>query len=81
LLQVISEIESEKKSVVLVGHNPGFEELMLSISEERLLIPTAALAQINLKVSKWSDNLVGKGTLAWIVRPKELEDENGTGKR
>jgi phosphohistidine phosphatase len=81
LLQVISEIESEKKSVVLVGHNPGFEELMLSITEERLLIPTAALAQINLKVSKWSDNLVGKGTLAWIVRPKELEDESGPGKR
>jgi phosphohistidine phosphatase len=81
LLQVVSEIESDKKSVILVGHNPGFEELMLSITGERLAIPTGALSQIDLKVSKWSDTIVGKGTLSWIVKPKDLEDEDGPAKR
>jgi phosphohistidine phosphatase len=73
LLEVISQIESDKKSVLLVGHNPGFEDLLQLLTSEEPPFPTAALAKINWKNSKWSEPLEGKATLEWIVTPKELE--------
>jgi len=77
LLEVIAQIENDKKSVMLVGHNPGFEELLQSLTGAEETFPTAALAKINLKISKWSEPLTGKSTLEWIVRPKELDGESG----
>jgi phosphohistidine phosphatase len=73
LLEVISQTENDKKSIMLVGHNPGFEELLQSLTGTEETFPTAALAKINLKISKWSEPLTGKATMEWIVRPKELE--------
>jgi hypothetical protein len=37
--------------------------------------PTATLAKINFKNSKWSEVGEKKGTLEWVVRPKELEKD------
>ncbi|HEY6806384.1 MAG TPA: histidine phosphatase family protein [Pyrinomonadaceae bacterium] len=75
LLEVISQTENDKKSVMLVGHNPGLEQLLQSLTGTEETFPTAALAKINLKISKWSESLTGKATLEWVVRPKELERE------
>jgi phosphohistidine phosphatase len=81
LLEVISQTENDKKSLMLVGHNPGFEELLHSLTGTEETFPTAALAKINLKISKWSEPLSGKATVEWIVRPKELEHAAGEGER
>lgn len=72
LLDVVSQMENENKNVVLVGHNPGMQELLTLLTGENDQFPTATLARINFKNSKWSDVGEKKGTLEWVVRPKEL---------
>jgi phosphohistidine phosphatase len=74
LLEVILQIDSDRKSVLLVGHNPGMEELLQLLTGNVEHMPTAALAKIALKTSKWSGVSARKGTLEWFVKPKELQD-------
>lgn len=73
LIEVVSQIDSDRKSVLMVGHNPGFEDLVYELTGKSEPLPTAALVKIKLKISKWSDPYSGKGTLEWIMRPRELE--------
>jgi len=72
LLEVISQVDNDRKSVLLVGHNPGLEGLLTLLTGEDVRVTTANLAEIKIKATKWSANLANKGTLDWIVRPKEV---------
>ena len=72
LLEVISQVDNDRKSVLLVGHNPGIEGLLTLLTGEDVRVTTANLARIKLKATKWSANLANKGTLDWIIRPKEI---------
>ena len=60
-------------TVLIVGHNPGLEELVAGLTLERQDLPTAALAQIVLPVDQWRDLTLSKrGSLVGLWRPKEL---------
>jgi phosphohistidine phosphatase len=72
LLEVISQIDEHKNAVMIVGHNPGLEELLEVLTGRPERINTGALAKIDLATTKWSKALEGKGSLDWLVRPKEL---------
>lgn len=72
LLEVISQIDNERKNVLIVGHNPGIEELLALLTGEQQRITTANFAKIKVKAPMWSANLANKGTLDLIVRPKEI---------
>ena len=72
LLEVISQVDNDRKSVLLVGHNPGLEGLLTLLTGEDVRVTTANLAKIKIKATKWSASLSNKGTLDWIVRPKEM---------
>jgi phosphohistidine phosphatase len=74
LLEVVSQLENDRKNVVLVGHNPGMAELLYLLTGEQESFPTACFAKLNLKVSKWSEALENRATVEWIVRPRELEE-------
>jgi phosphohistidine phosphatase len=74
LLEVVSQIEDSAGSVMLVGHNPGFEDLIDSLTNEAQRMPTAALACVELSVEKWSTVRPGAGQLKWLITPKELKD-------
>ena len=73
LLDVVSQIENDYKTVALVGHNPGMQELLQVLTGEADEFPTATLAQIVFKSVKWAEAGTKKGHLEWIVRPKQLE--------
>jgi phosphohistidine phosphatase len=73
LLEVISQIEEDKSSVLLVGHNPGLEELLQVLTGSAEHIATGTLGKIDLKASKWSKTLEDKGSLDWLVKAKELD--------
>jgi phosphohistidine phosphatase len=75
LLKVISEIEDTANAVILVGHNPGFEELLEALTGEARDLPTASFACIELSVEKWSKVRAGVGYLKWLVTPKELRGD------
>jgi len=72
LLEVISQVDNGRQSVLLVGHNPGIQDLVAVLTGEHVSVSTATFAKIDIKTPEWSANLVNNGTLEWIVRPKDL---------
>lgn len=72
LVQVVSEIPDDKKSAMLVGHNPGMEELLAFLTRESRRMPTCALARISLDSSGWKEVGRSSGKLEWFVTPKDL---------
>jgi phosphohistidine phosphatase len=68
LLEVIFEIEVEYSRALLVGHNPGLEELLQHLTNRVGAMGTATLAKIDLEVSEWTDMAQEKGHLDWLVK-------------
>jgi phosphohistidine phosphatase len=65
--------ERNAGTVMIVGHNPGLEELVAQMTGEQQDLPTATLAQIGLPIDRWRDLKVStRGTLLDLWRPKEL---------
>jgi phosphohistidine phosphatase len=75
LLKVITQIDETAGTVVIVGHNPGLQELLKALTGEEHEFPTAALAQISLKLDKWSAIQQNSGRLKWLITPKGLARE------
>lgn len=75
LLAVLRAIPDDVDTALLVGHNPGFEELTAALAsrdEEEVTLPTAALARIDLDVSRWDGVEKGTGVLRGITTPRSL---------
>ncbi|HLK56393.1 MAG TPA: histidine phosphatase family protein [Chthonomonadaceae bacterium] len=62
--------------VLMVGHNPGMEELVAQWTGEPEPMPTAALASIGFDVRRWSEIKGAQGKLAWRLTPKHLDDND-----
>jgi phosphohistidine phosphatase len=75
MIGVLREIEDESVSrLMIVGHNPGQENLIRELTGRDERFPTAALARIELPIETWKDlDLSVEGKLTHIWRPKELE--------
>ena len=60
--------------VLLVGHNPGIEELLEILTSQIHIMPTCSLACLTLEISKWSDidYEITKGQLVDIWTPRDL---------
>jgi phosphohistidine phosphatase len=78
LLEVLHEVPDEVESVMLIGHNPGMQDLALSLAGAGSEIPrlsskfpTAALATLELN-GTWRELAPGSGELVSLVKPKEL---------
>jgi|ERR1044071_595013 phosphohistidine phosphatase len=72
LLEIISQIEDDKAEVMLVGHNPGFENLLERLTNESIRMPTATLACIALNAERWREAAPNGGQLERFVKAKEL---------
>ncbi len=75
VLEVLRETDDRADSVMVVGHNPGLQDLLEVLTGELEALPTAALARIELEVESWSDVRERSGRLEWVVRPKELNEK------
>ncbi|GJD63352.1 SixA phosphatase family protein [Methylobacterium frigidaeris] len=85
LLDVVHSIPDEAATALMIGHNPGFQDLARLLGkpgEERRALtkkyPTAAIAVIDLAVESWAKVEAGDGTVERFVTPKSLghgEDE------
>jgi phosphohistidine phosphatase len=75
LLLVVSQIEPAMNVVMLVGHNPGFEDLVEVLTGRPPRLPTASLAQIDLAVEEWNKVRAGAGKLKWLVTPRDLKKQ------
>jgi phosphohistidine phosphatase len=78
LLDLLGNVPQEVQHVVLVGHNPGMEELVAGLvagAPERLGIhmATAALAHIHLEIFWWNQIRWGCGKLELLLTPKVVK--------
>jgi phosphohistidine phosphatase len=72
-LAQLRQVADAHQRVMVVGHNPGMEELVEELTGHYERMPTAALAHISLPVEHWADcHEAITGTLLNIWRPKEL---------
>jgi len=71
LFNLIREFDEKRESVLIIGHNPGFENLVRILTGETISMPTAALAKLNFDIEKWSDIEIGEGELEFLIRPKD----------
>ena len=72
LVAVLHEIDVGVENLMVVGHNPGMENLLDFLTGEKKEVPTAALAVIKLEEG-WKRLAPGKGRLDSFVRPKDLD--------
>ncbi|HKQ07172.1 MAG TPA: histidine phosphatase family protein [Blastocatellia bacterium] len=77
LMRIVRRLPDECHRVLLVGHNPGFEDLLTRLSGERGRMPTAAIACIEFQVDSWDDVEDGHGKLVWLLTPKQLRKDDG----
>lgn len=74
-LAALNKLGEPYQRVMVVGHNPGIEELVEEITGEWQRMPTAALAWVELPISDWSELHAGStGVLRMVWRPRELQD-------
>jgi phosphohistidine phosphatase len=74
LIEIIGQTENNSERLLLVGHNPGLENLVRILTGKAESFPTAALAHILLKIENWSEIQPGKGELENLFKPKELAE-------
>jgi phosphohistidine phosphatase len=75
LLAVVQAIPDSSATAILVGHNPGFENLLSYLTGDHRHMPTCALAKIEFDAASWSEvSQEETGRLEMFVTPKELED-------
>ena len=83
LLAALSGLGDEVSCAMLIGHNPGLEELAVALcatGRPRALrrlrkgFKTGALAEIELDVPGWRQVAPGGGRLVRFTRPKDLPD-------
>jgi phosphohistidine phosphatase len=71
LLDVLRELPDDATTVVLVGHNPGVEDLVAHLTDRWVPMPTSALAVIDLP-GPWSTASSGAGLRAHGRPPSPL---------
>ena len=87
LMDVLREQSDEFKSVLMVGHNPGMEDLVFDIvpgdgsSPLRDVVwekfPTAAIARMELDIDSWTKIDRKCGRLTHFIRPRDLDPALG----
>ena len=74
LVEIVTEIADDNEVAIMIGHNPGFEELLSFLTGEHRRMPTCALAKIRFGDVSWNEVRAGEGSLEWFIAPKELPD-------
>jgi phosphohistidine phosphatase len=78
LLKVIRKLPDRWDCVLLVGHNPGFEDLSAALAGEGIERPhlsTAGLAWLAFESAmRWQDAREGSGKLVGLYRPKDYRN-------
>ena len=80
LLDIVQGFESAA-TALLIGHNPGLEDLLLLLTpaadplrgEVEIKYPTATLAVLDLDIAAWRDAAAGCAHLRHFIRPRDLD--------
>jgi phosphohistidine phosphatase len=74
ILASLRRVGPEVETAMVVGHNPGIEELLFGLTGVGEGLSTAALARVSLPVPRFRDLRAGvRGKLVGLWRPKDLD--------
>jgi phosphohistidine phosphatase len=69
----LSALPDTIRSVMVVGHNPGLEELLQDLTGKYEPLSTAALAYVRLPIESWAELADdAAGELVHVWRPREI---------
>ncbi|MCK9395147.1 MAG: histidine phosphatase family protein [Methylobacter sp.] len=79
-LLTVLKTSCHERRVLLVGHNPGLEDLLLKLIPDSVplsangkCLPTAALAQLAFE-GDWTELAEGRAKLVTLIRPDSLPE-------
>lgn len=73
-IEALRNVDDAVHRVMVVGHNPGLEQLVTLLTGQHAVLPTATLAHLELDVAQWRDmNTQTRGTLVDLWRPDSLQ--------
>jgi phosphohistidine phosphatase len=68
------QVQGDPGRVLIVGHNPAVNTLVRELTSSDEVMPTAALARIELPISRWLElDIEVEGELVGLWRPRELD--------
>ena len=70
LLDVIRDLPESVEVAMLVGHNPGMEDIIQRLGGGAVRMPTAAIASMRLYADAWADAQENRAYLQWLIKPK-----------
>lgn len=83
LIDVIRDIGGDAAHLLISGHNPGLEDLILMLVPESAddelraqveqKLPTSALARLELDIDDWPALDTGSARFAAFIRPRDLD--------
>lgn len=78
LFELVKNLEDENNTIMLFGHNPGFNEIadMLCKKNRVYNIPTTGVYCIKFDVSQWKKVEEGKGDFVFFDYPKRYKGES-----
>jgi phosphohistidine phosphatase len=74
LIKLVRQLSDDYACVLMVGHNPGFENLLSRLTGSDRQMPTAALACMEFPIDAWEDVEDSEATLQWFLVPKSIDD-------
>lgn len=87
LADLLREQDGDPASILMVGHNPGLEDLIFDLVPDdgssplrdvvEIKFPTASFAVLELDIDKWADLKDRCGKLVHLARPRDLDPELG----
>ena len=87
LIDLLREMDDTLSNVVMIGHNPGLEDVIFDlvpddgssplrdVVEEKF--PTAAFAVLEMDIERWADIRDGCARMVYLKRPRDLDPELG----
>ena len=73
LLAMVQGCDDSLSSVMLIGHNPGFEQLASRLIGGQVEMPTGSVAEMELPIESWRDAGNSAARLVRLLQPKELD--------
>ena len=79
LIEIVRNAGDGAERLLIVGHNPGFQDLVLRLAGEhsdRIVdgFPTAAIAAVKLPAGRWRDVAERSGQIVELILPRDLND-------
>lgn len=87
IVQVVAERAGAAGAVLVAGHNPGLQDVVLkcvaptnentAFDEASVKYPTASFAVLELAIDDWTELGAENGAIAHFKRPRDLDPELG----